>query len=109
MNLEPIKLPADAHRDGKKIARFLETVEQALNKLIAGAKQQTKITARELVARPTYAEEFDNLRDNLNPKVMQDYSGIDDFDARSSMQTNQGAHKRGKKQEERLPLKERTE
>lgn len=31
---------------------------------------QTKLTATELMARPTYVEEFQNIRDNVNKAVM---------------------------------------
>ena len=59
-------------------------------------KQQTKITARELVLRPSYAEEFDNFREKLYTKEMQDCSGIDEYDARSIGHTNEAALKRGR-------------
>ena len=32
--------------------------------LVKCAQQQTKLTASELVSRPTYLEEFENIRDN---------------------------------------------
>ena len=58
-------MPNDAWRDSKKLTRFLTEVETALNKLIEGTSKLTRLTASELVLRPTYVEEFENLRDNM--------------------------------------------
>ena len=61
-DLKPLKLPADAWKDHKKLTRFLGEVQTYMNKIIKACQIQTKLTATELVARPTYAEEFENIR-----------------------------------------------
>ena len=38
VNLEPVKLPNEVTRDTKKLARFLDSVEGAINKIISGLK-----------------------------------------------------------------------
>jgi hypothetical protein len=58
LEIQPVRLPAEAWRDQKKLTKFLTDVEFTLNKIIAGVKEQTRITANELVQRPTYAELF---------------------------------------------------
>ena len=69
VDLEPLKLPDEAWRDHKKLTRFLESVEFIVNKMMIGAKEQMRLTAKELVARPSYSEEFANLRDNINETI----------------------------------------
>lgn len=69
VGLDPIKLPHEVARDAKRLARFLENLEGTINKLIIGVKQHQRLIARELVIRPTYLEEAENLRDNLNQRI----------------------------------------
>ena len=43
------------------------------------AQQQTKLTASELVLRPTYKEEFQNIRDNVHKAIQpRDSAQIDE-------------------------------
>ena len=65
IEIEPLKLPAEAWRDHKKLTRFLESVEACMNKLIGGLKQHSNLVARELLLRPNYAEEYESLRLNI--------------------------------------------
>lgn len=87
IDLQPIKLPNEAWRDHKKLTRFLTEVETTINKIINGVKQQTKNTAKELVLRPTYAEEFQHLRDNIGHRVPErdEFSEEDSVSAKSSV------------------------
>lgn len=63
-------------------------MEVALNKLIVGVREQTKLTANELVLRPTFTEEFENLRDNMQERVYPGnvvyYEGDDEVSNKSS-------------------------
>ena len=42
----------------------------SINRLILGVKELNKVMAHELVSRPTYSEEFKNLRDNMQNIVL---------------------------------------
>jgi len=74
-DMKPIKLPADAWKDHKKLTRFLGEVHEYLNRLVRACQMQTRLMATELVARPTYAEEFQNIRGNMAKAVAQNYDG----------------------------------
>ena len=50
------------------------------------------MTARELVQRPTYAEEFQNLRDNVH-KVIVNNEVMEKWDQISCTMSNQGLAK----------------
>ena len=65
-----MKLPAECARDHRKLQRFLLEIERTVNKIIRGVQKQTELTATELVARPTYAEEFQNIRENVHKVVL---------------------------------------
>ena len=67
--LKPLKLPADAWKDYKKLTKFLSEVQVQLNLIVKACQIQTRLTATELVARPTYAEEFVNIRDKIHKAV----------------------------------------
>ena len=69
MELRAVHLEDNAIKDPKRLQRFLEQVEKAINKLIRGCQRQTILTADELISRPTFKEEFDNIR-NQNSKVV---------------------------------------
>lgn len=58
MDLKAHKVPNDIHRDAKKLAKFLEDLTDSFNKLVKGVQRFNRISASELMARPTYAEEF---------------------------------------------------
>ena len=76
MSLKELKMvPKDVTRDHKKLLSFLEDLHKHVNRLIRGSKEQTVLTANELVARPTYAEEFQNIRDNMHKVVAQGSDG----------------------------------
>lgn len=66
LELQPIRLPAEAWRDHKKLTKFLQEVEMTVNKLIEGVQEQTRTTAEEFMSRPTFAEEFVSLRQTMN-------------------------------------------
>ena len=67
--MKPLELPSYAYKDQKKLARFINDVHIMMNKLLKACQQQSKLTAVELLARPTYSEEFQNLRSSL-PKAV---------------------------------------
>ena len=74
MSLKPLKLPGDlAARDGK-LRRFLQDVEAVVNKMIRGVQRQTQLTAEELTHRPTYQEEFKNVRENVHRVVLGSFN-----------------------------------
>ena len=56
---------------------FLQKLTKTINKLIRGSQKFNNMTADQLVARPTYAEEFQNIRENVHKVVLssldQDY------------------------------------
>ena len=58
IEMAPIRLPRDVYKDQKKLNVFLNQVHVMLNKLLRSCQNFTKLMATELVARPTYAEEF---------------------------------------------------
>ena len=70
-DMKPIKLPADAWKDHKKLTRFLGEVHEYLNRIVRACQMQTRLMATELVARPTYAEEFQNINGNLHKAVRE--------------------------------------
>lgn len=74
-DMKPIKLSSDAYKDQKKLNMFLKGTETMLNKLLRACQVLTKLTASELVARPTYAEEFNNIRSNVHKAVAQNADG----------------------------------
>ena len=70
METPSLNLPAEAWRDHKKLTKFLKDVTVTVNKLIKGCQEQSKVFAIELINRPTYAEEFQNIRDNVHKAVI---------------------------------------
>ena len=58
MELSTLKMPPDLARDVKKLTKFLGDLTASYNKMVKGVKKFNKVMATELVARPTYAEEF---------------------------------------------------
>ena len=67
----------------KRIKKFLEDVEKSFNKLLRGCIQLTEVTADEMVARPTYKEEFENIRHNVH-KVILNTSNMDESNGQES-------------------------
>ena len=65
MKIKPIKMATDTSRDAKKLQRFLTDLRDNQNLLIKACQAQTKLTATELVARPTYEEELHNIQANM--------------------------------------------
>ena len=43
---------------------------KTMNKVIKGLQKQAELTAHELMQRPTYVEEFQNIRDNVHNVVL---------------------------------------
>ena len=52
-------------KDTRLLEKCLEGIAHTINVIVRCAQQQTKLTASELVARPTYIEEMENIRDNV--------------------------------------------
>ena len=67
MDFEPLKVPTDFSRDIKKLTKFLTEVQEKFNKLLRGVQRFNKVTARELMARPSYTEAFESIRGNISP------------------------------------------
>ena len=67
----------------KRIKKFLEDVEKSFNKLLRGCIQLTEVTADEMVARPTYKEEFENIRHNVH-KVILNTSNMEESNGHES-------------------------
>ena len=67
--IKKLKVPDMVWRDGKKLGKLLDDLVEAVNALTKCAIQQTQMTATEMIARPTYAEEFQNIRDNLKKAI----------------------------------------
>lgn len=65
-DLDKISVPKGASRDGKKLENFLEEMCQLMNALVRCAIKQTRLSAREFIARPTFADQFQDIRANLN-------------------------------------------
>ena len=70
MDLTPLKVPGDIQRDVKKLTQYLKDLTDSFNKLMKGVQRFNKISANELMARPTYAEEFQNIRDGVNKVIV---------------------------------------
>lgn len=68
-------MPLDVWKDHKKLSKFLHEVHEAVNKMMTACQQQTRLVANELVARPTYAEEFENIRSNIHTVVKKKQDG----------------------------------
>ena len=69
IKIKPIKLALDTSRDARKLQKFLTDINNSLNHLVTACQVQSRLTATELVARPTYAEELENIRVNM-PKAV---------------------------------------
>ena len=74
-DIKPLKIPQDAWKDHKKLTRFLTEIQGTINRLVKACQVQSRLTANELVARPTYAEEFQNIRDSVHKAVAPNYDG----------------------------------
>ena len=75
IEMTPIKLPKTAYKDQKRLSEFLNDVSIMLNRLLRSCQNLTKLTATELVARPTYAEEFQNIRSSVHKAVTMNNDG----------------------------------
>ena len=84
MDTKALRLPQDCTRDMKRIKSFLEDVEKNFNKLLRGCQQLTEVIADEMIARPTYKEEFENIRHNVN-KVILNTSVMDESNDQESL------------------------
>ena len=78
-SLQTLVLPSEVGQDKKQLAFFLQNVTKTINKIIRGMQKLNNMTADQLVARPTYAEEFQNIRENVH-KVVLNTSLADDWD-----------------------------
>ena len=105
LHIRQLNLPPDAWRDHKKLTAFLTEVTDTVNKLVEAVTKHVKNTGIELAARPTYAEEYVHIRDNMakrapsegsmsrQPSVSKEekpskVSQISDSDKRDSIQRN---------------------
>ena len=68
--IKKLKVGQHIWKDGKRLEKLLEDICKTVNALTKCAAQQTRLTATELVARPTYIEEFQNIRDNVNRAIL---------------------------------------
>ena len=65
-DIKKIKFGPNVCKDSKKLEKLLSDMAKAINTIVKCCQQQTRLTATELVGRPTYVEEFNNIRDNIN-------------------------------------------
>ena len=65
----------------------MKDVKDRINTLIRCCQQQTRLIANELTARPTYAEEFQSLKDNMKRVVAPNDDGtFSEIESRLSRQ-----------------------
>ena len=69
-SLQSLTLPPEVGSDRKQLTIFLNNVVKFVNKLARGVQKLNNMTAEQLVARPTYAEEFQNIRENVHKVVL---------------------------------------
>ena len=62
-------------KDNKLMLKLLKEMCSNINTLTRCANMQTRITASELVARPTYVEEFQNIKDNVQVAIRPKKNG----------------------------------
>ena len=74
-NITPLKLNPDTWKDHKKLTKFLENVRDSINALNKACQVQTRLVATEMIARPTYAEEFTSIRENIHKVVIPNNDG----------------------------------
>ena len=60
--IKPFKVPPMSWKDGNKLQKLLEMLSHQMNRILKACVEQTQLTATELAARPTYIEEFNNIR-----------------------------------------------
>ena len=75
MKIKPIKMALDTSRDAKKLQRVLMDLRDNQELLIKACQAQTRLTATELIARPTYEEELQNIQANMFKAVVQNQDG----------------------------------
>ena len=63
--------------------------------MIRGMKKQTELTAKELVGRPTYKEEFENVRHNVH-KVILNSNNINMSNESDGQESHAGKSARSK-------------
>ena len=68
--IQKLKCPMNVINDRKRLEHLLFDICKTVNALTKCAAQQTRLTATELRARPTYVEEMNNIRDNIHKAVM---------------------------------------
>ena len=64
-DIQKLKVSSNDVKDSKLTLKLLKEMCFTINTLTRCANMQTRITASELVARPTYVEEFQNIKDNV--------------------------------------------
>lgn len=94
IEIKKLKMGQGVWKDGKKVEKLLGELCSTVNRLVKGAIMQTKLTATELVARPTYAEEFANIKDNVNKAIRPTKSeaGTDEWENISHYSKRSFAH-----------------
>ena len=75
--IEKLKVPTGVIKDSKKLTALLKEMCYTINTLTRCANIQTRITASELVARPTYVEEFQNIKDKVQMVIKAKIDGAD--------------------------------
>ena len=68
--IQKLKVPANCWKDSKRMEKLLLDICKTVNALTKCCAAQTRLTATELVARPTYVEELQNIRDNVNKAII---------------------------------------
>ena len=64
--MRPITKPVDVIKDSKRLSNCIYEMLDHINLILKACQAQSRLVANELIARPTYAEEFMNLRNNLH-------------------------------------------
>ena len=73
--LKELDKPTEAWKDQRKLSKFLYGIHEVVNTLIRACQQQSRLVANELIARPTYAEEFQNIRKDVHKVVAPNNNG----------------------------------
>lgn len=68
--IQKLKVVVNVTNDRKKLEKLLLDLCKTVNALTKCCAQQTRLTATELLARPTYVEELNNIRDNVNKAIL---------------------------------------
>ena len=68
--IQKLKVPVNVSKESKRLEKLLIDICKTINALTKCCAMQTRLTATELVARPTYVEELQNIKDNVSKAVI---------------------------------------